>query len=529
MADPKQKSLEAPYLWRIPTLYQIPQWGQVGFWRNFVRHQSIVMLCRQHLINHLIELPQAVVTRDADEKEKYEEDCHYYNKWVLANFDDLVSLFLQDFLDLPIGGNAEVTRWPVGVKPDIRVGGETFKVTGDHPLGHPFEIIPIDGATLFPTYDKDLPIAQRIPELDKVVYFTPEQIMRIGWLPRVEMRLKGYNSAPPEQVYLAIDMINSADHYYSDLLNNIPPVGILDFGDATYGSTIQWAASTRSLFESNETFKIPIVAEHTTPVTFIPFGKDPQELLMDTAGLRYARITSSSYGLTLGNLGLEPKGETMAGSIRDDKQAQSGKSFVVEKTKGVIDSMILPPYLEWKAQVTNYEELTGKGRAQLVVTQALKATVEAGALKPSEMQAQLIRDGFITVEVETPNDEELAQQKMAKQLPFGGKPGANGNGAAKQLTDKVPAAEGGFGDVKKEKAEVESAPQDGINWEAIHRMESDGWTIEKIAKAKVEDLRQYSDSDDLSKIWIDNAVKVMGKMTVEVESEKVEAESVGGD
>lgn len=509
MADPKQKSLEVPFLWRIPTIWQVPQWGQATQWRLFVRNQSIVMLCRQHLINHLIELPQAVVARDPDEQDKYEEDCNYYNNWVLANFDDVIALLLQDFLDLPIGGGAEVVRWPTGIKPDLRVGGEVYRVTGDHPKGHPFEIVNIDGATLFPTYEKDLPIAQKIPELEKVVYFTPDEMMRIGWLPRVEMRLKGYNSAPPEQVYLAIKMINSADHYYNDLLENVPPVGILDLADMSSKAAAEWAGSIRSLFDSNDPFKIPIVSETTKPINFIPFGKSPQELLMDTAGLRYARITASSYGLTLGNLGLEPKGETLAGSIRDDKQASSGKSFVVEKTKGVIDSAILPPYLEWKPQVTDYEEMTGKGRAFLVYAQALKAAKEIGAIKPSEVQAELKRQGFITVEVEPPNDEELAQQAQMSKLPFGGS--KNGNGAAKQLTDKVPAAEGGFGDVKKEKAEIDPAPdtQDGINWEAIHRMESDGWTIEKIAKAKVEDLRQYSDSDDLSRIWIDNAVKVM--------------------
>src|SRR6185436_11606390 len=116
-----------------------------------------------------------------------------------------------------------------------------------------------------------------------------------------------------------------------------------------------------ALFEGDDPFKIPILYEHTKPAVWIPFGKSPQELLMDTAGRNYSRIAVSAYGLTLGNLGLEPKGETLAGSIRDDGQAETGKSFVVEKTKGVIDAKILPPYLEWKPMITNYEKLTARG------------------------------------------------------------------------------------------------------------------------------------------------------------------------
>lgn len=454
MAEPQQKSLEIPFLWRIPTLWQMPQWAQANQWRWFVYNQPIAMLCRQHLINHMLELPQEVIARDPDEQDKYEEDCNYYNNWVLADFDHIVELLWQDSLDLPVGGNSEIIRWPQGFKPDLRIGSETYKVTGDHPKGHPYKIVNIDGATLFPTYDEDLPIAQRIPELDRVVYFGPDDIMRIGWQARPEMRLRGYYKAPPEQVYLAMKMVNSTDHYYNDLLEDVPPVGILDLMDMAQNDATDWAGSVRALFEGNDPFKIPILYQHEKPATFIPFGKSPQELLMDTAGRNYSRITASSYGLTLGNLGLEPKGETLAGSIRDDSQAESGKSLVVEKTKGVIDGKILPPYLEWKPKITNYERLTARGRAFLVTAQALKATADAKAITPSEMQSQLVRDGFITIDVQAPNDEVIAEQaQQAKQLPFGG----NGKEQAKQLTDRMPPDEGGLGDVKKEKAEYKYA------------------------------------------------------------------------
>jgi len=142
----------------------------------------------------------------------------------------------------------------------------------------------------------------------------------------------------------------------------------------------------------------------------------------------------------------------LAGSIRDDTQAEAGYNFIVEKTKGLLDDDVLPPYLEWSPKIQNNEKLTGKGRAFLVNAQALKAAKDSGFIKPSEGQAQLVRDGFLTVEVEKPNDEELAKQAEAAK-PFG----ANGDGKeADKVTDKVPPSQGGRGDVTPVKSRVQA-------------------------------------------------------------------------
>lgn len=451
--EPQQRSLEVPYLWRIPTIYRMPQFQQATVWRTFVYNQPIAMLCRARLINYILGLPWEIAPRDPNDKDKVKDDVKYYTDWVLAHFDAVIDPLWQDSLDLPVGGSIEITRWPIGFKPMIEVNGEEYKVTRDHPKGHPFSLINIDGATLFPTYNDDLPLAQRIPDTEAIVYFTPDQLGRIGIQPRTEMRLKGYFKPPPEQIFLAMQMVGDTDHYYHDLLKETPPVGILDLMDMQQKQAQDWVGSVRSLFEGNDPFKIPILYDHEHAANFIPFGKSPQELLMDTAGLRYSRIVAASYGLTLGNIGLEPKGETLAGSIRDDQQAATGYNFVVEKTKGMIDADILPPYLEWSPKIQDNEKLTGKGRAFLVNAQAVKVAIDAKMLKPSEGQAQLVRDGFITVDVEPPNDEEIAKQAEMQKPAFGQSP----NGQAKQLTDKVPAAEGGMGDVKKEKADYKYA------------------------------------------------------------------------
>jgi hypothetical protein len=447
MADPKQKSLQPPVLWRIPTIWQIPQWQQALQWRWFVYNQPIAMLCRSRLINYLLGLPWEIVSKNPDEEEALKEDIHYYTNWVLSQFDLVVDKLWQDALDLPIGGNIEIMRWPAGVKPVIQVGSETYKVTREHPKGHPFKLVNIDGATLFPTYELDLPLAQRIAEESTPVYFRPDEIGRVGIQPRTEMRLNGYFRPPPEQVYLAIVMVNHGDHYYSDLLKNVPPVGILDLMDMSSQSATDGIGSVRSLFEGDDPFKIPVLYEHEKVAQFIPFGKSPQELLFDSASLRYARTTCASYGLTLGNLGLEPKGETLAGSIRDDMQAATGYGFVTEKTKGLIDGEILPPYLEWQPKIQDNEKLS----AFLVFAQALKVTKEASAMKPSEVQAQLKREGFITIEVEKPDDEAA----MTPPVPFG-QPQINSKQKAEEIAEKVPPAQGGRGEITG-KADVEQA------------------------------------------------------------------------
>lgn len=450
MADPQQKSLQPPVLWRIPTMWQIPQWQQATQWRWFVYNQPIAMLCRQRLINYLLGLPWEIVARNPNEQEALREDCRYYTDWVLVHFDTFVDKLWQDALDLPIGGNIEIVRWPVATLPAIQDGPETYMVTREHPRGHPFKLVNIDGSTLFPTYAPDLPVAQRIAETDTVVYFTPDQLGRIIIQPRTEMRLNGYGKAPPEQIYLAMQMVNHGDHYYSDLLKNVPSAGILDLMDMSQNSATEWTSSVRTLFEGNDPFKVPVLYEHTTAAQFIPFGKSPQELLFNDTTLRYARIVVACYGLTLGNLGLEPKGESLAGSIRDDMQAETGYSFVVEKTKGLLEDEILPPYLEWQPKLQNYEKLAGRGKAFLVFAQALKVARDAGALKPSEVQTQLKREGFITIEVAAPDDKAPPPAPGFGRLPGSSAPaenGANGKELAQQVTEKKAPAEGGRGEI----------------------------------------------------------------------------------
>lgn len=445
MADPSQKSLELPsFLTRAIPFWGNPQWLEAQRWRMVVRSQPVAMICRDHLITYLQALPWEI--RPRDPKAKLDDDVAYYEKYILADFDNIVDKLWQDALDLPVGGNVETVRWPANVLPIVEYNGEEYKCTKTWSKGHLFKIINMDGATILPTYDDDFPIAQKIMEdINSVVYFKPEEAARILLTPRPELRMKGYSMPPPERIYLALTLLFRGDQYYANLLLDTPPAGVLDLIDMQKEDAKEWVLSFRNMFEGViDPLKIGVMYEHTSPAQWIPFGRPPTDMLFDTVSIKYAKIVAAGYWLTLGNVGLDAKGDTLAGSIREDMAAmKTGYGVIKEKTKNLLDS-IIPPYLEWTPKEISYETLTGKGRAFLVYAQALKVTKEAGALKPSEVQAQLVSEGFITVEVEVPDDEP---EPMPGMLP-GGKPGFGHNGnPAKQLTDKVPPGEGGNGDI----------------------------------------------------------------------------------
>ena len=444
MAEPSQKSLELPsFLTRAIPFWGNPQWLEAQRWRMVVRSQPVAMICRDHLITYLQALPWEI--RPRDPKAKLDDDVNYYEKYILADFDNLVDKLWQDALDLPVGGNVETLRWPPGILPTVEYNGEEYKCTKPWSKGHLFKIINMDGATIVPTYDDDFPIAQKIMEdVNTVVYFKPEEAARILLTPRPELRMKGYSMPPPERIYLALTLLFRGDQYYANLLLDTPPAGVLDLIDMEQGAAKDWVSSFRTMFENViDPLKIGVMYEHTSPAQWIPFGRPPTDMLFDTVSIKYAKIVAAGYWLTLGNIGLDAKGDTLAGSIREDMAAmKTGYGVIKEKTKNLIDA-IIPPYLEWTPKEISYETLTGKGRAFLVYAQALKATKEAGALKPSEVQAQLVSEGFITVEVEVPDDEP---EPMLGMLP-NGKPAPFGQNGAKQLTDKVPPGEGGKGDI----------------------------------------------------------------------------------
>jgi hypothetical protein len=445
MADPKPKSLELPiYLNRILPLWQTPQWLEAERWRRVVRQQPVAIICRDTLITYLQALPWEVRARKPREADALADEIEAYIRildGVGDDFDSILDRLWQDALDLPVGGTLEVVRWPDGMGPFSR----------PHPKGHVAQIVNVDGATLYMTYDRDFPMAQRIKEnAAQTVYFQRNELARIVLSPRPELERKGYGMAPPERIYLALTLLYRGDTYYANLLLDTPEAGVLDLLDMSQESANDWIKSARELLQGIDPLKIPILYEHDKPAIWIPFGRPPTDMLFDTTTLKYARVVTAGYWLSLSDVGLEPAGAggTLAGQIRDERRARrTGFGVVKEKTVNLVNGEILPPYLEFTFVEKDEEALNQRYRAFVLAAQAMKIAADAGVMSARERQEQLKKDGLITVEVEAPQPPP-APPPLPILPPGAGLPGSAG-GANAEL-QRVPESQGGRGEFQQQ-------------------------------------------------------------------------------
>jgi hypothetical protein len=245
--------------------------------------------------------------------------------------------------------------------------------------------------------------------------------------------------APPEKIFLALSLLYRGDTYYANLLLDTPEAGLLDLADMSKKSAEDWLLSFRELMTGIDPMKIPVLYEHEKPANYINFGRPPTEMMFAETTGKYSRITHAGYGLTETDTGLGDPQKTLAGSIRDERRSRrSGFSTVREKAKGLINSEILPPYLEFNWMEKDEEGQVQRGRAFLLAAQGLAKAKEAGFISEQEGQAQLVKDGHITVAVEEP--EEIEPPPFPPALP----PPSNGN---QDELGKVPAEQGGRGDI----------------------------------------------------------------------------------
>lgn len=435
--QPKSKAIKtSPYLnlRRIMPNWATPQM-EARRWRNVVRNQPVAMVCRDRLISYVQSLRWEVRPRNPKNNDKYEYETGYYT-YLLEHaaghgFDWLLDVTLQDALDLPIGGNIEVVRWDVGASP----------FENEHPRGHVAALNHIDGATLRLTQDEEYPLVQQVGV--ETVYFKGDEIARMLFSPRPELELNGLGMPPPERIYLALTMLYNGDKYYSQLLLDIPEAGILDLGNMSRESAGAWLSGLRSLLEGSDAFKVPVLYEHDTPAKFIPFGRPPTEMLFDNVSEKYKRLTAAGYWLTLSDIGLESD-SSLAGQIRRERAARlTGFGVVKEKTKNLING-ILPPYLEFEWVEKDEEAMVAKGKAALVMTQAVAKMVESGIISTEDAQNMLKSDGLISVNVQPPappsppNQPQLTTGGNEKLLPQ----------ETNNIINAVPADSGGRGDIR---------------------------------------------------------------------------------
>lgn len=428
--EKNQRSVQAPYMLRWVPAWQTPTWFTGQAWRNSVRRQPIAMVCRDTIIANLVSSPWQIVSKDQSVDVSSEEIQYYTDK--IENLDgglDIhIDLVMQDALDLPFGGASEVGR------------------ENDDPEGKLSWVLHIDGATLFPTYNSDWPVGQLVPDVSPLlpIYFPKHAVSRIYYSPRTEINRKGWGMAPPEKIYLALELLSRGDKYYANLLLDTPETGVLDLGDISQETAELWLKSWRELLIGTDALKVPVLYEHTSPAKFIPFGRSPVELSYSNTTLRYMQIITAGYGLSLADIGIiEGDVGSLAGAIRQERRSlRTGIGEARRKVAAYITRM-LPKYLKFEWVERDDEILAAKGRARLANSMAMSnLTGGKQILSPEDAQQQLIADGLLTVSI-TPVSEFEPEPKPEVVNPLLLPP----HPVANEMQKPVPASSGGEGEI----------------------------------------------------------------------------------
>lgn len=450
VAEPQPRRLVEPYLNRTDyvSLLNAPAFVDAEKWRRVVRSLPAAIDCREVLISRVAATPWRVLAKESSDQRRYQGECDQYteifNNWNGDTFDNGLSRMWQDALDLPIGGNIETVRWPDG---------------------RLHSIWNIDGATLTATGNPKMPLFQRLPGIpdSPTIYLSDQQVRRVGMTPRPEFNRGGWFMAPPERIYLAIEMLYRGDRYYFNLLIDVPPAGLLSLGDMSEKSAKDWVASFRQLMTGLSAFKIPVLYEiKERDPKWIPFNRPPTEIMFDTIEERYLQFLCAGYGITPMDIGVG-KDRTLAGTIRQDRASrQTGFAFVREQTVQLFQSL-LPPYLKFQFEEKDEETLIQLGRARLANMQAFRHAVEAGYMKPEDVQNQLHADALVTVDFTgLPEPKEpirVSAQPTSTDVLQSNKP--VGQGGRGEITKAVPRQWSEFEDViAQELEDIERAADD---------------------------------------------------------------------
>jgi len=425
--DPPQRSVTVPnFLIRYLPAYQQPQWTEATRWRAVVRHQPIAIACRDTLIAFLLGTEWQIRAKNPNETENYKNDIDYYmelfesfNGW---DFDTFLDILCQDILDTPFGGAAEVGR------------------LGDKPDGRTVWVQHIDAATLYPTGDFEYPVAQKVPQWPKPIFFPRHAIDRAYYSPRPEWDRRGWGMAPPEKIYLAIELLYRGDRYYANLLLDTPEAGVLDLLDMEKGAALEWLESFNALFSGADPFKVPILYEHSTPAEFIPFGRPPTEMIFDNVTFKYAQIVCAGYGMKVSDIGLSrEEARTLAGVIRSERQTRrTGFANIKAKTTAFFNRL-LPPYLTFEWLDQDDESMMARGRSRLANFQAYGEAREKKLLALKELRAQIAADGLLDIQLD-PDDPEALAELQAEAVA-----GGEVRPPRTDDRDRVPPSEGGEG------------------------------------------------------------------------------------
>jgi hypothetical protein len=443
--EPKgQKAVQLEhYLYRWVPYWGAPQWLQADRWRHFVKNQSIAVICRDTLINNVLSMDWTLAARQSKDmgREDIREAIEFYTdllEHAEGDFDTYVELMLQDMLDLPFGAAAEIGR------------------ENDDPEGPVVWIEHIDGGTLVPTANPDYPVMQSVKEVPgRTTIFPKHAISRMFMSPRPEITRSGWGMAPPEKVYLAIEMLFRGDKYYSNLLLDTPEAGILDLMDMDEESAGEWLDSFRSLFQGIDGMKVPVLYGHDKAAQWIPLNRPPIDMMYDSVTLRYAQIVAAGYGMRLSDIGMDEMGgeKTLAGVIRGERQTRrNGFALVRSKLENHFNS-IVPKEIRFTWVDDDSETKLANGKALVAIGQGLTQLVTASILERSEARHEIVAQGLLKTDIDpdaTPEEPPPPPPNPFGAMggsPFGngGQPGAKPAFPMDGEDEKVPPSSGGRG------------------------------------------------------------------------------------
>jgi hypothetical protein len=296
-----------------------------------------------------------------------------------------------------------------------------------------------------PSLNADFPIIQRVPNIPlEPVAFPKHAVSRQYMNPRSEIWREGWGMAPPELIYLVFELMKRGDKYFAELLLNTPQVGILDLGDTTKETAQEWMKEAQELFSGTDPMKIPVLYEHTTKVEWIPFQMKPSEMMFESITARYANLICAGYGMSPSDIGMGGSsngGETLSGTIRDERKTKKNILSVMKKKFKSFYDHILPEELEFTWIDFDSDQNVAQGRARLANAQADEILTRNHIFSPQELRAQGLVDGLITVSV----PETLDTSKV--EWPQSGNTTSPG-----LLGEKVSADNGGRGEVSSVQA-----------------------------------------------------------------------------
>ena len=461
-----------PYLNRT-----IPYWGHPGYfagaqWRSVVRNQPVAIICRDTLISNMLSAKWSVRLREPEDTklQATKDEIDQYTKVFTEadnDFDDHISLVVQDMLDLPFGGMSEVGRAP------------------DEKDGKVEWIEHVDGATLVPTGDRNWPVVQSVPDVPhRPVVFPNHATSRVFISPSPNIRRKGWGMAPPEKIYLALQMLYRGDAYYANLLLDTPEAGILDLGDMSRESAMEWLAGFKTLFAGIDGMKVPVLYEHEGTAAWIPFNRPPIDMLYDQTTMRYAQLVAAGYGMRLSDIGMSDAaaGKTLAGVIREERQSRrTGQAEVRSKLVNYFNRM-MPDHLKFVWEEQDDEVKRGKAAALSTYGLALGQLKTDGLISPEEGRMELVATGLLETEIDPAKvpEPETPMLPGGEMLPgedkdkkgglfgkFGGGKKQQQGKVPKEERERIPPAQGGRGDVQMKT--IHALPEDKYD-EMIVRM-----------------------------------------------------------